>query len=46
MYVYIHICLYVKLKDLKRSLSRKNGHNALWHYRKSYNAKFRVCGCF
>jgi len=23
--------LYVKLKDLKRSLSRKNDHNALWH---------------
>jgi hypothetical protein len=33
---------YVKLKDRKRSLSRKNDHNALWHYRNSHNAKFCV----
>jgi len=23
--------VYIKLKDRKRSLSRKNDHNALWH---------------
>jgi len=26
-----HANVYVKLKDRKRSLSRKNDHNALWH---------------
>jgi hypothetical protein len=32
--------IYVKLKDLKCSLSGgKNDHNALWHWRNSYNAK-------
>jgi hypothetical protein len=39
-------CVYVKLKDRKRSLSRKNDHNTLWHYRNSHNAKFRVVAVF
>ena len=34
--------IYVTLKDRKRPLSRKNDHNALWHYRSSYNAKLHV----
>ena len=38
--------VYVKLKDRKRSLSRKNDHNALWHYRNSHNVKFRVVAVF
>jgi len=37
---------YVKPKDRKRSLSGKNDHNALWHYRNSHNAKFRVVAVF
>ena len=32
--------IYVKLKDRKRSLSGKNGHNMLWYYRNSHKAKF------
>jgi hypothetical protein len=40
----MYVC--VKLKDLKSSLSRKNGHNAFWHYRNSHNAKFRVVAVF
>jgi len=24
-------CIFVRLKDRKRSLSGKNDHNALWH---------------
>ena len=35
-------CVYVKLKDRKRSLSGKKDHNALWHYRNGHNAKFCV----
>ena len=38
----ITISVNVKLKDRKRSLSGKNNYNALWHWRNSYNAKFRV----
>ena len=38
-------CIYITLKDQKRSLSRKND-NALWHYRNSYNMKFRVMAVF
>jgi len=38
--------IYVKLKDGKRSLSGKNNQNALWHYRNSHNAKFRVVAVF
>jgi hypothetical protein len=40
------INVYVKLEDRKRSLSGKNDHNALWHYRNSHNAKFRVVAVF
>jgi len=36
----------VKPKDRKRSLSGKNDHNALWHYRNSYNTKLRVVAVF
>jgi len=29
---FLYLCdRYVKLKDRKRSLCRKNDHNALWH---------------
>jgi len=28
---YTNCCIYVKLNDGKHSLSRKKGHNALWH---------------
>ena len=35
---YANLVIYVKLKDRKRSLSRKNDHNALWHYRNSHRA--------
>ena len=28
---FLCVGTYVKLKDRKRSLSRKNDHNALWH---------------
>jgi len=38
--------IHVKFKDRKQSLSRKNDHNALWHYRNSHNAKFRVVADF
>ena len=38
--------VYVKLKDRESSLSGKNDHNALWHLRNSYNAKFRVVAVF
>jgi len=41
-YVYI----YVKFKDRKPSMSGKNDHNALWHYRNCHNAKFRVVAVF
>ena len=34
------------LKDLKCSLSWKNDHNTLWHYRNSYNAKLHVVAVF
>ena len=39
---YVH----VKLKDRKHSMSRKNNHNALWHYRNSHNVKFHVVAVF
>ena len=42
IYIYIYIYIYVTLKDRKRSLSAISDHNALWYYRKSYNAKLRV----
>ena len=40
----LYMC--VKLKHRKRWLSGKNDHNALWHYRNSQNAKFRVVAVF
>ena len=44
---HLNIRACVKLKDRKCSLSgKKNDHNALWHYRNSYNAKFRVVAVF
>ena len=39
-------CIYVKLRDRKRSLSRRNVQNAVWHQRNSHNAKFRVVAVF
>jgi len=43
---FVYMYIYVKLKDWKRSLSGKNDHNALWHLRNCYNAKFRVVAIF
>jgi len=37
---------HVTLKDRKRSLGGKNYRSALWHFRKRYNAKFRVVAVF
>jgi len=43
VFVYTVTChIYVTLKDRKCSLSGINDHNALWHYRRSYNVKLRV----
>ena len=43
---YIYRCVCVNFKDRKRSLRGKKDHNALWHYRNSHNAKFRVVAVF
>jgi hypothetical protein len=40
----MYVC--VKFKDGKRSLSGKNDHIVLWHYKNSYNTKFRVVTVF
>jgi len=42
----VFISVDVKLKDRKRSLSIINDHIALWHYRNSHNAKFRIVYVF
>ena len=42
----LYIKTYVTIKDKKRSLSGKNDHNALWHYRNGYNAKLYVVAVF
>jgi len=42
--IYMYVC--VKFKDGKRSLSGKNDHIVLWHYKNSYNTKFRVVTVF
>jgi len=48
MYIcmYLGTYVYIKLKDRKRTLSRKKDHNALWHYRNIHNAKLRVVAVF
>jgi len=43
---WVQTDIFVKLKDRKRSFSRKNEHNALWHYRNSHKAKFHVVDVF
>ena len=46
IYTFNVFSICVKLKDRKRSVSRNNNHNALWHQRNCYNAKFRVVAVF